>query len=315
MYGVLLRSNRRVRVTALAVCLAVGAAACGSDDGGETTGGTTPEPTGQQTGATGGTGEPTGATGSLSTPTGLIREGEFTVCTDPTYPPLEYFDEEGEFVGFDVAVARAVAERWGLEARFVETAFSGILPALDAGRCDVAWSGLFVNEERTATFSTVPYQETASVIMVQAGNPSGISSPEDLSGKTVTSQNGSNLLELARQISDDLAAQGEEPSNVQGYDKFNEAIQQLVVGRADAVITQDIDAAFRALTQPGEFEVAYRFPDAETFGVYYRPDNADLGSKLFEVLVQLEQEGELAQLAEQEGMPADGIAVQEPVGP
>jgi polar amino acid transport system substrate-binding protein len=314
MSRVLLWSKRRVGVAALAVCLGVGAAACGADDGGGATGGTTPEPTGQQTGATGGTGEPTGA-GSLSAPSGLIREGQFSVCTDPTYPPLEYFDENGEFVGFDVAVARAVAERWGLEARFVETAFSGLLPALDAGRCDVAWSGLFIDEERTATFGAVPYQETTSVILVQAGNPSGISSPEDLSGKTVTSQNGTNLLKLAQQISDDLAAQGEEPANVQGYDKFDQAIQQLVVGRADAVITQDIDAAFRELAQPGQFEVAYRFPDAETFGVYYRPDNAELGTKLHEVLVQLEQEGELARLAEQEGMPADGIAVQEPIGP
>lgn len=246
-------------------------------------------------------------------PTELVREGEFTVCTDPSYPPLESFDENGEFTGFDIGMAEAVAEIWGLEASFQETAFSGILPALDAGRCDVAWSGLFLDPERTKTFSAVPYQETASIILVQAGNPAGISSPEDLAGKVVASQNGSNLLKEAQRISDENEANGLEPSNVQGYDKFNEAIQQLAVGRADAVITQDIDAAAREAAQPGQFEVAYTFPDAETFGVYYPPSNAELGDKLYEALVELEDNGQLTQIAEDNAMPVDGIAVDKPI--
>jgi polar amino acid transport system substrate-binding protein len=244
-----------------------------------------------------------------------MREGEFRVCVDPSYPPLESFDEAGELVGFDIEVARAVAESWGVEAQFQETAFSGILPALDAGRCDVAWSGLFIAPDRIKSFGAVPFQETASVIMVKAGNPEGISSPEDLAGKTVVSQSGSNLLKLAKQISADNEEAGLEASNVQGYEKFNEAIQQLAVGRADAVITQDIDAVAREEKQPGQFEVAYTFPDAETFAVYYKPDNTDLGDKIYASLKQLEESGELKRIAEEESMPATGIAVAKPVGP
>jgi polar amino acid transport system substrate-binding protein len=291
-----------MRLTVVGLVLAVlGAASC-SDDGEV---GSSPTGTGAATAA---------PTAEVPAPSDLVREGQLTVCTDPSYPPLEYFDEAGEYKGFDVAVARAVGELWGVEVIFNEVAFSGILPALDSGRCDLAWSGLFLDPERTEVFSAVPYQETASVILVQAGNPEGITSPDDLSGKTVASQNGTNLLKLAQQISDDLAAQGKEPSNVQGYDKFNEAIQQLAVGRADAVITQDIDAAFRELAQPGQFEAVYTFPDAETFGVYYKPENTELGQQLYEALVQLEEDGRLAQIAEEEGMPAEGINIQEPVG-
>ena len=252
-------------------------------------------------------------TAASEAPTELVREGEFTVCTDPSYPPLESFDENGEFTGFDIGMAEAVAEMWGLEPAFQETAFSGILPALDAGRCDVAWSGLFLDPERTKTFSAVPYQETASIILVQADNPADISSPEDLAGKVVASQNGSNLLKEAQRISDENESNGLEPSNVQGYDKFNEAIQQLAVGRADAVITQDIDAAAREAAQPGQFEVAYTFPDAETFGVYYPPSNAELGDKLYDALIELEDNGQLAQIAEDNAMPVEGIAVDKPI--
>jgi polar amino acid transport system substrate-binding protein len=285
----------RALLVLIGVVAALVGAGCGDDDddGGEAT-----------TAPTSASAEP---------PSELVREGQFTVCTDPTYPPLESFDESGEFVGFDIDTAEAVAEIWGIEAAFQETSFSGILPALDSGRCDVAWSGLFLDPERTKTFSAVPLQETASIILVAAGNPEDISSPEDLAGKTVTSQNGSNLLRLAEQISDENEANGLESSNVQGYDKFNEAIQQVAVGRADAVITQDIDAAAREAEQPGAFEVAYTFPNAETFGVYYKPDNPELGEKLYDALVQLEEDGQLAAFAEEVSMPAEGIAVDEPI--
>jgi polar amino acid transport system substrate-binding protein len=130
----------------------------------------------------------------------------------------------------------------------------------------------------------------------------------------VVSQNGSNLLKKAKTISADLAKQGKPASKVQGYDKFEEAIQQLVVGRADAVLTQDIDAAFRALKQPGQFESAYGFPDTETFGVYMKQDNRDLADKLHKALDELQKSGELEKLAKQEGMPTDGIGVEAPVG-
>jgi polar amino acid transport system substrate-binding protein len=273
-------------------------AGCGSDD--DSTGDTAEQTSGE-------------ATASISPPGDLINEGEFRVCTDPSYPPLESFDENGDYIGFDIDTATAVAEIWGVEPVFQETSFAGILPALDSGRCDVAWSGLFLDPERTKTFSAVPLQETASVIMVVAGNPEDISSPEDLAGKTVVSQTGSNLLRLAQQISDDNEANGLEASNVQGYDKFNDAIQQLASGRADAAITQDIDVAAREQQQPGNFEIAYTFPDAETFGVYYRPDSPEIGEKLYEALSELDKSGQLQEFAEASAMPAEGIAVDKPI--
>jgi polar amino acid transport system substrate-binding protein len=285
-------------------CVAVGAAAllgfagCGDDDADTSAGSDGPT---------------TGSTASMEAPADLVREGQFTVCTDPSYPPLESFDENGEFVGFDIDTAEAVAEIWGIEAEFQETSFSGILPALDSGRCDVAWSGLFIDPERTKTFSAVPLQETASVIMVADGNPEGIESPEDLAGKTVTSQTGSNLLRMTQQISDENEASGLEPSNVQGYDKFNDAIQQVAAGRADAVVTQDIDAAAREEEQPGTFEVAYRFPNPETFGVYYKPTNPELGDKIYEALTKLDEDGQLDDFAEANAMPVEGIAVDKPI--
>ena len=304
----MLRMSGRSRAQYLALvfglAVALMLAACGSDDDSDS-----------GSSGSGSAATDTGASAKQEAPEQLIRNGEFTVCTDPSYPPLESYDESRELVGFDIEVARAVAETWGIEAKFRETAFSGILPALDAGRCDVAWSGLFIAPDRIKAFGAVPFQKTSSVIMVKAGNPAGISSPKDLAGKTVVSQSGSNLLKLAKKISADNQKQGLDASNVQGYERFNEAIQQLAVGRADAVITQDIDAVVRDKKTPGQFEIAYTFPDAETFAVYYKPDNTELGDKIYAALKQLETSGELKKIADDESMPASGIAVAKPVGP
>ena len=244
----------------------------------------------------------------------LVKSGTLKVCTDPTYPPLEYYKSGQELAGYDIAAARAVGKELGLEVEFLPTAFDGILPALDAGRCDLAWSGLFVDEKRTAQFVAVPIQQTTSVFMVAAGNPSGISAPEDLAGKTVATQSGSNLLAQTEEIAAQIEKDGLEPVNVQGYTKFDQAIQQLGVGRADVVVTGDTDAAFRDLAQPGVFEVAYRFPDPETYGVYMSPDAEVLADELYQALSSLQESGELERIAKEEGMPTEGINIEEPVG-
>jgi polar amino acid transport system substrate-binding protein len=286
----------------LALAIAVASlviAGCGSDD----------STTSSDAGSTGG--DETAA--SVEAPSGLVRDGELTVCTSADYPPLESIDQSGEYVGYEIDLARAAAELMGLEANFQNMNFNGLLPALDSGRCDVAWSGLYVDPKRTKTFSTVPYQDSGSVIMVQAGNPADIHSPEDLAGKTVASQNGANLLKLAEEISAENEANGLEPSNVQGYDKFEEAVQQLAVGRADAVITTDLDVAARETEQPGTFEVGYAFDDATPFGVYYKPDNPEIGDALYEALTQLDDDGELKTIAEANHMLAEGINIQKPI--
>jgi polar amino acid transport system substrate-binding protein len=260
------------------------------------------------------TGAASTSASSVGTPATLVRNGQLTVCTDPTYPPMEYYGPDKELTGYDVEAARAVGKAMGLKVGFVPSDFGGILPAMDAGKCDLVWSTTFVNPERTAKFTAVPYQSTGTVILVKAGNPEGIAGPETLSGKTVVSQNGSELLALAQKASDDLEAAGKPGAKIQGYGKFEEAIQQLVVGRADAVVTSDIDAAYRSLRQKGTFETTHRFPDTETIGVYSKPGNKDLIQKLHAALDELQKDGTLKTLAEQQGVPPEGIKVEAPVG-
>jgi len=245
---------------------------------------------------------PNEAGARLEPPRDLIKEGTLVQCADLSFPPMTFEDPQTSApTGFDVDAAKAVAEAWGLEHEVQNMPFDGILPALSSGRCDLAWTGIFVTPERLKTFSAIPYLETAQVIIVPEGNPAGISSPDDLSGKTAATQSGTEYVKSLREI--------EPRPNIQTYPKMTDAIQQLVIRRADAVVTQDTEAAYRSTQQPGAFEVAYTYADAVEFGVYFGKSSADMDAALTKALRSLDEDGTLAEIAEQYELPAENLLI------
>ncbi len=118
-------------------------------------------------------------------------------------------------------------------------------------------------------------------------------------------QAGTNYVNILNELNEELQAAGEEGMEIQTYPKQTDAIQQLVVGRADATITQDTEAAFRELAQPGQFKIAYTYPEKQTFGIYYRPDAA-LGGALEATVEAMRDDGTLAALATTWNLPEEG---------
>jgi polar amino acid transport system substrate-binding protein len=248
------------------------------------------------------------STGGASAPAPIADAGKITACMDVSFPPMEYFEGAGsrEPVGFDVDLVTAIAKQWGVTPQFSQTSFDGLLPALSGGRCDVVASGIFVTPERTATFPAVPYYKSRRVLLVRQGNPEGIKTLEALSGKTAATQVSTEYEKTLRKLDKDLKAQGKPGITIQTYPKASDAVQQLVVGRAVAVYTQDTEAAFRSKAQPGQFEIAYADPSAETFGIYVRKDQTELGDGLKSALEKMRQDGSLAEIAKRWGLPESG---------
>lgn len=246
--------------------------------------------------------------GGASAPAPIADAGKITACMDVSFPPMEYFEGAGSRkpVGFDVDLVSAIAKQWGVTPQFSPTSFDGLLPALSGGRCDVVASGIFVTSERTATFPAVPYYKSRRVLLVREGNPEGVKSLEDLSGKTAATQVSTEYEKTLRKLDKDLRAQGKPGITIQTYPKASDAVQQLVVGRAVAVYTQDTEAAFRSKAQPGQFEIAYADPSAETFGIYLRKDQTELGDGLKSAVEKMRQDGTLAEIAKRWGLPESG---------
>jgi len=235
------------------------------------------------------------------------EDGRLTGCVDPSFPPMEYYeDQDAETpIGFDVDLVTEIGRRLGIEVDLVATEFTGLLPGLEAGRCDIIASGIYLTAERLQTFAAQPYFDSSVVLLTLADNEE-IASPQDLSGKTIAVQSGTNYINIMDALNEELRAAGEDEVNVQTYPRQTDAIQQLIVGRADATITQDTEAAFRETAQPGQFTIAYTYPDPETFGIYYRPDATGLGAALASTVEAMRDDGTLAALATTWNLPQAG---------
>jgi len=85
---------------------------------------------------------------------------------------------------------------------------------------------------------------------------------------------------------------------LQGYPGDNDAVAQVLLGRADAVLTQDTSFAFQAKAHPGKIAVGYTFPQKDTFGIYYRKaDASSLGQQISDGIKQLKSDGTLKTIA------------------
>src|SRR6476661_101872 len=128
------------------------------------------------------------------------RTATFKYCTDPTFPPMEYTTPSGTIVGFDVDMAAALATTWGDTASPSKTAFPGLIPALNAKHCDAVISGIFITPDRKKQAGVVSYMKTHRVLIVKAGNPKKIHSPNQLKGLVVAVQTGTKYEEYLKAL-------------------------------------------------------------------------------------------------------------------
>ena len=234
-------------------------------------------------------------------------KGSFKYCSDPTFPPMESTTTGGKPVGFDVEMAGAVAKLWKVKPKFVQTAFPGLLPALASKKCNVVISGIFVTPDRLKQFPAVTYMKTHRALVVQAGNPKRIKGPNDLSGKNVAVQAGTKYEEYLKGLNDQLKSSGKTQMNLQSYPGDTDAVGQILVGRADAVLTQDTSGAYQKKQHPGKLAIAYLFPETDSFGIYYRPSDKKLGTALRGAIKTLKKNGTLRKIATKYQIPVTDV--------
>jgi polar amino acid transport system substrate-binding protein len=214
----------------------------------------------------------------------------FKYCTDPTFPPLEYTTTSGKIVGFDVDMATALAKTFSAKAAAVKTAFPGLLAALSAKKCDVVLSGIFITPDRTKQAPAVSYMHTHRVLIVKAGNPKKIHSPNQLKGLVVAVQAGTKYEEYLKALKAKIGF------TLQSYPGDNDAVAQVLLGRADAVLTQDTSFAYQAKQHPGKIAVGFTFAASDQFGIYFRKGDT-IGQQIADGVAQLRSNGTLKKIA------------------
>ena len=232
---------------------------------------------------------------------GSAKLTSFRYCSDPTFPPMESKTTSGKSVGFDVDMASAIGKKLGGKATFVQTAFPGLLPALSAKKCDVVISGIFITPDRTKQFPAVPYMRSHRALLVKAGNPKHITGPNALKGKQVAVQAGTKYEEYLKGLQKKIKF------TLRSYPGDTDAVAQLLIGRADAVLTQDTSGAYQMQQHPGKIAIGYLFPQSDAFGIYYRKSDSDVGSQFKDAIAALKKDGTLKKLAQKHRIPVGDV--------
>ncbi|AZG44682.1 ABC transporter substrate-binding protein [Gordonia insulae] len=252
-----------------------------------------------------------GTEASGDAPAGLLREGQLSVCTDPEYPPMEYFadGDTSNPVGFDPDGARALADLWGLDITWQNTAFDGLMPALQAKRCDILWAALYLSPERLEVADGSPFMNTGPGLIVPSGT-TDITTSDDLSGKTVAVQGGgSNELTL-KDLSSKFESEGKPGITIQPYPKTAETVAAVTNGKADALIETDVAVVDMVNKSGGSLKsVPGVFPAETKFGVFTLKDSP-LSPAVAEGLQTLNDNGTLGKLAEKYGLDPNSIVTE-----
>jgi polar amino acid transport system substrate-binding protein len=128
-------------------------------------------------------------------PAAIKSKGTLTIATDASYAPNEFSTDGGKtFQGMDIDLGKAIGQVLGLQVKFVNAPFDGILAGLAAGKYDLSLSSFTDTAEREKTVDFVTYYRAGTSIAVKKGNPLGIKSQEGLCGVRVAAEKGTTQL-------------------------------------------------------------------------------------------------------------------------
>lgn len=216
------------------------------------------------------------------------ERGTLRIAVDVGFRP--FADQAGgNLVGYDIDLARAVAEHLGLRAEFVPTGFDALYDTLTSGRADMIASALPYAPEQgyRARFSSF-YFDAGQVLVVPESSP--ITNPGDLAGRVVGVALGSDADALARR----MAGDGGGFTLRQGYDEPGPAFADLRAGRLDAVIADNVAALSAVQSRPG-LRIAAALT-SEPFALAFPRSAFQLEAEVNQALEELRAKGFLAEL-------------------
>ncbi|MCF3138978.1 amino acid ABC transporter substrate-binding protein [Paenarthrobacter sp. AR 02] len=227
-----------------------------------------------------------GADTSLS---GVKSKGELVIATEGTYRPFTFHAEgAGDLTGYDVEIARAVADKLGVKATFQETQFDGIFAGLEAKRFDTIANQISINDERKAKYEfSTPYTVSTGVVVTKSDNNS-INSFADLKGKTTAQSLTSNFYKMAVEAGANVQA-------VEGWAQSATLVQQ---GRVDATVNDKLTYLDYAKTTPDSgLKVAAEAPDKTESAFVFRKGSTELSKAVSKALADLQSDGTLAKIS------------------
>src|SRR5262245_17344360 len=217
----------------------------------------------------------------------IQKKGEVVIGTSGTYPPFSQV-RAGQLMGFDVDLGNEIARRLNVKATWQTFDLPGIIPALTSKRIDVMINSMLKTPERALRMSfSDPYYDGG---IVAGYRPElTVNKPEDLKDKVIAVQIGSAG---ERYVRDNIATI---VKDIQTYNDFPLALQDVELGRADAVVNILPVMKYNVGLRGNKVKVSPTWDDRGSC-INVRLDDKDLLDEVNKILAQLRSEGLLQQL-------------------
>lgn len=219
------------------------------------------------------------------------ERGYIIVGLDDTFAPMGFRDNDGNLVGFDVDLAKAVGELLDVEIRFQPIDWDSKVLELNAGTIDMIWNGLTITDSRLEEMSFSDAYLANSQIVITKKN-STIDTINDLIGKKVGVQISSASEDAVSASS--IFTQLDEFVK---YDTFNSALLDLSSGTIDAVVIDEIMGRYVISQTNDMYQVATENFGVETYGVGFRLESTDIRDQINLALLTLVTNGTAATIS------------------
>ncbi|MEM9224318.1 MAG: ABC transporter substrate-binding protein [Pseudomonadota bacterium] len=208
----------------------------------------------------------------------------------PANPPWEVKQEDGSFVGFEVDLVNAVAEKLSMEPEFQDLGFQALFAATSSGRIDMAISSITVTNDRLESqdFSQ-PYYDADLALGVR--EDSGVKTLADLAGKSVGVLSASTGEKWAREH-----GEKHDIDDVRGYDAYQQMLLDVQAGRIAAAIS-DLPGMLFAFTKMKGMAAGETIPTGDQYAIMLAK-GSPLTEKVSEAITALKEDGTLAKIHE-----------------
>jgi polar amino acid transport system substrate-binding protein len=225
--------------------------------------------------------------------------GVLNIGCEAAYVPFTYRDNSGSIVGFDVEVIGKYLEPIGVKPNFMDTQWSGVIPALYAGRFDMVPTMSYTKERLEKVLFSIPYADASQALLIRAKDQDSIKTISDMSNRVLGIKLGSPGETLKEKLNDKLKTErGTGFKDVKTYDDHPAAYLALAQGSVDGVLNTVPTLSIVLKDKPGLFSIVYNVGQSNWHGYAFRKEDTELASFINQRIRDLKASGEMAKLQE-----------------
>lgn len=219
----------------------------------------------------------------------IQERGELIIATISDYPPMEYLDEEGNLIGYDIDVVKEIASQIGVTAKIEKKLWGELFDLVKSGEVDIIISSITITPERqNEMLFSAPYFDAGQSIIVRAEN-NEVKGIADLKTRKVGVQAGTTC--------ETATLEHVDSSLVMTYESYDPIINDVKNGKVDALVT-DLIGSIAFVKENPELKIVGEPFTQEYYGIATKIGNKELMDEINRILREMKRNGKLNEIKE-----------------